>query len=124
MATRLRAEYLARSPWEGDAQLRLQEPPPGHTLAPQRSRSLGPASAGVGIFLAILVLAGAAPSFAAETGHDAEVIAFAMTLAVAQVASDRCPDILANTDMLRGLRGRLHIEPGDDWLLRSRCGRS
>ena len=37
-----------------------------------------------------------------------------MTLAVAQVASDRCPDILVNTEMLGGLRARLHIQPDDD----------
>ena len=41
--------------------------------------------------------------------HGAEIRLFASTMAIAQVASDRCPDILINMPMLTNIRDLLHI---------------
>lgn len=49
--------------------------------------------------------------------HDDEVTTYATALAVAQVASQRCTDILAYHDGLVALRDSLHLVPGDDMAL-------
>ena len=69
----------------------------------------------------LLALAAAAPQDAAPqvaapqdaAPHADEVAAYAHVLAVAQVVSDRCADILVDTAMLEALRGHLHIVDAD-----------
>ena len=49
--------------------------------------------------------------------HQDEVATLATAVAVAQVASDRCPDILVFAEGLRILQSNSHLVPADDMAL-------
>ena len=49
----------------------------------------------------------------AGSTHDDEVATYATVVAVSQIASDRCPDILVLADAIPALGAILHIAPTD-----------
>ena len=63
-----------------------------------------------------------APTDAAPT-HATEIEIFADIMALVQVASDRCADILVNLPLLAEFQRRAHVVPADDAAV-SRFGRS
>ncbi len=67
--------------------------------------------------LAVLLVAPSVPVRAATPSHDDEITTYATALAVAQVASQRCADILAYADGLTALHEYLHLVPADDMSL-------
>ena len=52
--------------------------------------------------------------------HEDEITTYATALAVAQVASQRCADVLAYADGLTALRDYLHLGQVTTWRCRSR----
>lgn len=64
--------------------------------------------------LAILLASSSVPVAAATPSHNDEITTYATALAVAQVASQRCADVLAYADGLTALRDYLHLVPADD----------
>ena len=70
----------------------------------------------------LIVAAPAAPSDTAPT-HDDEIGVFANLMALAQVASDHCADILVNLPLLAEFQRRAHVVPADDAAV-SRFGRA
>ena len=67
--------------------------------------------------LLIFILHGAPDDAMPSTTHEIEIKEFASTMAVAQVASDRCADILVNLPMLADYQRRLHVASGDSPVL-------